>query len=76
MAHQIKPKDATALLSEVFPLAEDDNRDGVALSQPKAVITATERLFSSKTQAYRQALVGCAVARILDQAIDIRFPAT
>jgi hypothetical protein len=76
MAHQIKSKTATALLSEVFPLAEDDNRDGVTLSQPAAVIAATERLFTSKTQAYRQALVGCAVARILDQTIDIRLPAT
>jgi hypothetical protein len=76
VAHQIKPKDATALLSEVFPLAEDDDRDGIAPNQPNAVVAATERLFSSKTQAYRQALVGCVIARILDQAIDIRLPAT
>jgi len=36
----------------------------------------TTRLFASETQAYREALVGCAVARILNQDVDIRLPAT
>ena len=76
MARQIKSKDADSLLSEVFPLAEDDFRDSAAINLSAEVVESTERLFASETQAYREALVGCAVARILDQEIDIRLPAT
>jgi hypothetical protein len=76
MPHRIKPEDATAILAELFPLAEDDYRDGSAITVPSAIVAATERLFSSVTQAYREALVGCAIARIIDQDIDIRLPAT
>ena len=76
MAHQIKNADALTVLEEIFPLAEDDYRDNATTDISAAAITAIERLFASVTQAYREALVGCAVARILDQGIDIRFPAT
>ena len=48
----------------------------VALALPKKVIASTDRLFASETQAYREALVGCAIARIINQEIDIRLPAT
>jgi len=34
MPHRIKPSDATAILAEMFPLAEDDYRDGVAIDIP------------------------------------------
>lgn len=76
MAHQIKPDDALAVLGELFPLAEDDFRDDAAVIVPEPTVVAIERLFSSVTQAYREALVGCAVARIINQDIDIRLPAT
>lgn len=76
MARQIKPEAAKALLSEVYPLAENDFRDDAAVHLPHEIVAATERLFASPTQAYREALAGCAVARILDPEIDIRLPAT
>lgn len=76
MARQVKPTDATAILSELFPLAEDDYRDNVPIPVPKGVVAATSRLFDSSTQAYREALIGCAVARLADPEIDIRYPAT
>lgn len=76
MPHKIDPEVATALLAEVFALAEDDYREGAAVGIPAATQTATERLFVSETQAYREALVGCTTAHILDPEIDIRMPAT
>lgn len=76
MARQINNEAARELLAEVFPLAEDDFRSDAAIQIPDEIATATERLFTSVTQAYREALVGCAIARILDPLIDIRYPST
>jgi hypothetical protein len=67
---------AKALLSETFELAESDHRDGAPVTIPTSVVEATERLFLSETQAYRDALPSCAIARIIDPEIDIRMPAT
>lgn len=67
---------AKALLSEAFALAESDYRDDAPVSIPSAIVAATERLFLSETQAYRDALPSCAIARIIDPEIDIRLPAT
>lgn len=67
---------AKALLSEAFDLAESDHRDGAPVSIPSSIVQATERLFLSETQAYRDALPNCAIARIIDPKIDIRLPAT
>jgi hypothetical protein len=76
MPHQIKASEATELLRELFELAEEDHRESAAVALPENIVAATGRLFRSETQAYREALVGCAIARILNQDIDIRFPAT
>jgi SacI restriction endonuclease len=76
MARSIKPEAAKALLADVFEQAEEDFRAGVEIALTADVAAAIERLFVSETQAYREALVGCAVARILDPEIDIRLPAT
>jgi hypothetical protein len=35
-----------------------------------------ESVFASRTQAYREALLGCAVAKLVDQGIDVRLPHT
>src|SRR5208337_4408341 len=67
---------AKAMLAETFELAESDQRDGVTASVPSEIVKATERLFFSKTQAYRDALPSCVIARIIDPQIDIRLPAT
>jgi hypothetical protein len=76
MPYKVKPSDAVALLAEIFPLAEDDYREGAVVNIPAAAVAATERLFFSETQAYREALVGCTIAHILVPEIDIRLPAT
>lgn len=76
MARSIKPEAAKALLAELFSQAEEDYRSGASLEIPEQVCSAIERLFASETQAYREALAGCAVARILDPEIDVRLPAT
>jgi hypothetical protein len=76
IAHKIKHEDALALLAELFALAEGDFRENAAIEIPVAVAASTTRLFVSETQAYREALVGCAVVRVLNQKIDIRLPAT
>jgi hypothetical protein len=75
MPHRIKKQEAIQVLRESFQLAEDDYRDKSSVEIPEQVTAATERLFKSKTQAYREVLVGCAIARIINQQIDIRLPA-
>ncbi|HEV2173468.1 MAG TPA: restriction endonuclease, SacI family, partial [Nitrospira sp.] len=67
---------ASALLNEAFDLAETDYREGVVVEVPAGVAEGTERLFLSQTQAYRDALPSCVLARIIDPEIDIRLPAT
>jgi hypothetical protein len=72
----VDPKRASDLLTEIFCLAETDHRDDVAVIIKPGIVQATERLFASDTQAYRDALPSCAIARIIDPEIDIRLPAT
>jgi hypothetical protein len=67
---------ARALLSEAFDLAESDHREGAPVNIESSIVEATERLFLSETQAYRDALPSCVIARIIDPKIDIRLPAT
>lgn len=76
MARSIDYGAADKLLAEEFDNAEDAFREDVKIEQPGDVVTNVERLFSSETQAYREALVGCALARVLDPEIDVRLPAT
>lgn len=65
------------MLAEVFPRAENHYGANVPVALPDAAIKATDRLFAAKAPgAYRQALVGSVIARILNPDIDIRFPAT
>jgi hypothetical protein len=74
MARQINYEAAGALLSAIFTEAEADFAVGIQATVPDALAAATERLLSSKTQAYREVLIGCALARLLDDEIDIRLP--
>ena len=67
---------AAELLKATLEVAQASYRDRSPINVSSEVASATERLFESKTQAYRDALVSCTVARILDPAIDIRLPAT
>jgi hypothetical protein len=67
---------ARELIARAFALAEDDFREGKLIELPADVKAAIDRMFASKTQAYREALVGCAVTRLVDESIDVRYPAT
>lgn len=64
------------LLGRVFADAESDFRDGQIIGLTDEVTQSLDRMFASDTQAYREALVGCAVARLVDPTIDVRYPAT
>jgi SacI restriction endonuclease len=76
LAIQIINADATRLLEVAFARAEDDYRENKLPTLGADAVAQIERLFESDTQAYREALIGCAVARIVDDKIDVRLPAT
>ena len=74
MGRQLDYAVARQILDEEFPRAEEMFLDTARPDVPEEIITATKRLFSSATQAFREALIGVAVARATDPEIDIRFP--
>ncbi len=65
---------AAKLLATLFAKAEQAFQD----KQSPAVLASVQRvgdtLFSSSTQSYREVLLGCCLARILDASINIRHP--
>jgi hypothetical protein len=72
-----RPIDYVAALTKLetaFGLAEADFRDGVELSVPDEIVETTRTLFASSTRAFREALIGCVLARLSDPEIDIRLP--
>lgn len=74
MGRLVNYDDARQALASAFARAEAAfaKRGEPPVSQ--TMQTATKRLFLSKTQAFREALVGCVLARILDPEINIRLP--
>jgi hypothetical protein len=65
---------ASRVLNEEFKIAEEAFRDGQLPQVPDEIVTACDDLFASNTQAYREALLGCAVVRIVDPDVDVRYP--
>jgi hypothetical protein len=65
---------AANLLAELFAEAESAFQDNKPLTVETTIQEAADRLFASSTQAYREVLLGCGLARILDQSINIRHP--
>jgi hypothetical protein len=65
---------AREILATEYEAAEELFREGREVPLPDAVRQAIALVFRSHTQAYREALVGCALARIQDQNINIRLP--
>lgn len=65
---------AAKLLKERFAEAEAEYMKGQAPTVEQGIVDAYDSLFSSNTQAFREALLGCVVARILDREINIRLP--
>jgi hypothetical protein len=74
MGRQIDYAEASNRLHVCFLWAEKNFLEGESVEVSEQIAKATERLFSSRTQAYREALLGCALARYLDEEIDIHLP--
>lgn len=74
MGRPVDYETARKLLAEEFKNAEKDFRNSTPVEVPAKVVEATKKLFASTTQAYREVLIGCSLARILDPKIDVRLP--
>jgi hypothetical protein len=65
---------ATALVEHTFLEVEKDLLHQTEPAMPDEIREPFLKMFSSATQAYREGLVGCAIARIQDKTINIRLP--
>ena len=67
--------DARNLLQGAFDTAEVTLLTGDDSDRPEhGLAEAIDSVFASRTQAYREALLGCFIARIQDKAINVRKP--
>ena len=67
--------DARNLLQSTFDIAEITLLTGGGSDQPgHGIVEAVDSVFVSRTQAYRETLLGCFIARIQDKAINVRKP--
>lgn len=76
MAYSVDSNEAREFLQEALDAAETAYQSGAPPSVSDDLAADIERLFTSSTQAYREALVGCVIARHVDGRINIRHPAT
>jgi hypothetical protein len=74
MGRPLDYDNARDVLAEEYALAEDAFREEQRIDVPEEIVESTNRIFASRTQAYREALIGCALAKVLDPEIDIRLP--
>ena len=65
---------ASQLLGGLFAEAEHAFRDRTPPAVASDLANAGEKLFASATQSYREVLLGCCLARLLDASINIRHP--
>jgi hypothetical protein len=65
---------AKRLLDELFAEAELAFHDKKLPAIASDLAIAGEKLFASATQSYREVLLGCCLARLLDASINIRHP--
>ena len=66
---------ARAELETAFDSAESSLLTGQSVDAPnRHVVEALDIVFSSNTQAFREVLLGCLLARIQDKAINVRRP--
>jgi len=73
MAH-IDYEKAKDLLAKTFLRVEHSLHTERHSQIPEVLAILFEKVFSSKTQAYREVLLGCLVTRILERNVDIRSP--
>jgi len=72
MGRALDYTEAKQILEAQFVLAEGDYRARQPANLPEEEAVSISILFQSRTQAFREALVGCCIARIMDPEIDIR----
>lgn len=65
---------AAAYLQELFPLAESILESGAVPPVSPLAAKSADILFASSVQSYREVLLGCGLARMLDSSINIRHP--
>ncbi len=65
---------ALETLQELFAEAETCYTNAAPPAVSSKVVEAADILFHSSTQSYREALLGCGLARLLDSSINIRHP--
>lgn len=65
---------ARGLLLSTLAKAESEFLEGSVPVVPDAIVGACQIIFESSTQAFREVLLGCVLARIQDQKINIRKP--
>jgi hypothetical protein len=73
LGRAINYDDARKILDTTFEEAEKDSQQD-RIEVPGIIKASTETLFASNTQAFREALVGCLLARLLDPGVDITLP--
>jgi hypothetical protein len=64
---------ARVLLMSAFAKAESAVDSGAIPDVGPGTTEAAERLFATNVQAYREALLGCALARRLNSAVNVRL---
>ena len=74
MARIIDYAAARAVLDTVFATADGLFGTGPLPPVPDSITQAIDPLMNSATQAYREVLVGCCLARIVDPLVDVRLP--
>lgn len=65
---------ARRCLVELFAEAEKNFLDGASPKVETSLRQAADILFASETQSFREGLLGCGLARLVDRSIDIRHP--
>lgn len=65
---------AKDLLVKLFKDAEDAFQKREPVTVEELIGAASDALFQSPTQSYRETLLGCGLARLLDPSINIRLP--
>lgn len=66
--------EARAILDEAFHRAEGDVLESRIPDVVSSKVADFDAIFESNTQAYREVLLGCLLARIQDKQVDIRLP--
>ena len=74
MPVHINYEEAKRTLKQLFDEAETSILTGQRFPEPPACHEAIDALFTTKTQSYREALLGALLARFLNSATDLRLP--